>query len=113
MALIKCKDCGHEVSDDCETCPNCGADIQQQVYDALSDEEKKQIEVNRNNTLKWVDLGFAVFFLVSSIQDIIDAIEFRDLFGEGPDFFNTFMTIVFSIITIFMIFRTIKRFTRK
>ena len=25
MALIKCKDCGHEVSKEAKTCPNCGA----------------------------------------------------------------------------------------
>lgn len=27
MALIKCKDCGHEVSDKASTCPNCGCPI--------------------------------------------------------------------------------------
>ena len=24
MALIKCPECGHDVSDTAETCPNCG-----------------------------------------------------------------------------------------
>jgi uncharacterized membrane protein YvbJ len=24
MALIKCKECGHEISDEAESCPNCG-----------------------------------------------------------------------------------------
>jgi hypothetical protein len=24
MALIKCKECGHEISDEAFTCPNCG-----------------------------------------------------------------------------------------
>jgi uncharacterized membrane protein YvbJ len=24
MALIKCKECGHEISDEALTCPNCG-----------------------------------------------------------------------------------------
>ncbi|MCI7430267.1 MAG: zinc-ribbon domain-containing protein [Bacteroidales bacterium] len=27
MALIKCKECGHEVSDLANVCPNCGAPI--------------------------------------------------------------------------------------
>jgi len=27
MALIKCKECGHEVSDKASACPNCGCPI--------------------------------------------------------------------------------------
>lgn len=27
MALIKCKECGHDVSNKAETCPNCGAKV--------------------------------------------------------------------------------------
>lgn len=27
MALVKCKECGHEVSKKAETCPNCGAPV--------------------------------------------------------------------------------------
>jgi hypothetical protein len=27
MALIKCKECGHEVSSKAATCPNCGIEI--------------------------------------------------------------------------------------
>jgi len=29
MALIKCNECGHEVSDKAQTCPKCGAPINQ------------------------------------------------------------------------------------
>ena len=28
MALIKCNECGKEISDKAKTCPNCGAQIQ-------------------------------------------------------------------------------------
>ena len=28
MALIKCKECGHEVSDKASMCPNCGCPIE-------------------------------------------------------------------------------------
>lgn len=27
MALVKCKECGKDVSDKAKTCPNCGTDI--------------------------------------------------------------------------------------
>lgn len=32
MALIKCKECGKEVSDKAKSCPNCGAPIDTKVY---------------------------------------------------------------------------------
>lgn len=31
MGLIKCKDCGKEVSDASKVCINCGSDIQKQI----------------------------------------------------------------------------------
>lgn len=31
MALIKCKECGHEVSDKASTCPNCGCPIEKGI----------------------------------------------------------------------------------
>ena len=37
MALIKCNECGKEVSDKANTCPNCGAPI-------TEDEIKKEIK---------------------------------------------------------------------
>lgn len=27
MAMIKCQECGHEISDKAKTCPNCGAKL--------------------------------------------------------------------------------------
>ena len=32
MALIKCKECGHEVSDRASECPNCGCPIEKINY---------------------------------------------------------------------------------
>ena len=32
MALIKCKECGHEVSDKASVCPNCGCPIEKRIY---------------------------------------------------------------------------------
>ncbi len=41
MALIKCKECGHEVSTKAETCPNCGIQI------------SIVAKINRYDWLKW------------------------------------------------------------
>lgn len=32
MAIIKCPECGHDVSDKAKTCPNCGVDILGNIY---------------------------------------------------------------------------------
>lgn len=29
MTLVNCKECGHEVSDQAKSCPNCGAKVNQ------------------------------------------------------------------------------------
>lgn len=64
MALIKCKDCGKDVSQDAIACPQCGNDIQKQVK---SEKEKKQREkekkelkatIDRNKQIsKWAEKG--------------------------------------------------------
>lgn len=45
MALIKCSECGKEVSDKANACPNCGAPIKE-------DEIKKEIKAGINMTKK-------------------------------------------------------------
>ncbi len=42
MGLIKCKDCGAEISEDCTTCPNCGANILKQTNPNLQNNLQKQ-----------------------------------------------------------------------
>lgn len=32
MAMIKCSECGHDVSDKAKSCPSCGAPIDTKVY---------------------------------------------------------------------------------
>lgn len=53
MALIKCSECGKEISDKAEICVNCGNPIQKEIkkeklknrksFDELTKEEKKQL----------------------------------------------------------------------
>lgn len=44
MALINCKECGKEVSDKANTCPNCGAPIKE---DEIKKEVKAGIKVTK------------------------------------------------------------------
>lgn len=36
MAIIKCPECGHQVSDHAKTCPNCGIEIEGNIKNARS-----------------------------------------------------------------------------
>ena len=44
MALIKCPECGKEVSDRAISCPNCGCPITKEVIDTPQNKEAKPIE---------------------------------------------------------------------
>lgn len=113
MALIKCKECGQEVSDTCNTCPKCGADIQQQVYDSLSDKEKAAIEADRNNVAKWILLGVTIILLIWGIDGITDTKDYLKTWGELPGLGNMLMLVLCWAGTIIAGVATFKRFFRR
>ncbi|MEE3385799.1 MAG: zinc ribbon domain-containing protein [Prevotella sp.] len=49
MALIKCKECGHEVSDKASSCPNCGYPMESVGYS-----QEKVLEDNPKKKKGWV-----------------------------------------------------------
>lgn len=61
MALIKCKECGKEISDKAKTCPNCGCPIFKEVvkkikkkkWEELTYEEKMKISSYRKLQKNW------------------------------------------------------------
>ena len=57
MALIKCKECGKEVSDKAETCPNCGCKI-----------EKKKIEAPLMEVFCFISLIIACFCCLTGFK---------------------------------------------
>lgn len=49
MALIKCPECGKEISDKATVCPNCGMPLRQEdrgTYDVIITREKQKFLVN-------------------------------------------------------------------
>lgn len=46
MAMIKCPECGHEVSDQAPTCPNCGCPIKKEQHNHNSMEYKVTKQVH-------------------------------------------------------------------
>ena len=64
MALIKCKECGKEVSDKAASCPNCGAPISDNITVNLKSGSK--VKLTRPG-LKWEAIGF-VLIAISIFQ---------------------------------------------
>lgn len=54
MALIKCPECGKEISDQASTCPNCGFPIQQKIKNEQNESGKKQKPIKKQRVeWKW------------------------------------------------------------
>lgn len=62
MGLIKCTECGHDVSDKASACPNCGCPIQAADNTSVKEMEVKPLYVKEGNGKKWALL--ALLFLI-------------------------------------------------
>lgn len=71
MAMIKCSECGKEISDKAEKCPNCGCPINQ----TGEKKEVKKPEKKRNSTLSTVSAFLALFTCTSPIGIITAVID--------------------------------------
>jgi uncharacterized membrane protein YvbJ len=54
MAMIKCPECGKEISIEAQVCPNCGKPVEQKVAP-----EQKEGSFLRN-----IDVGYAIVLLI-------------------------------------------------
>lgn len=66
MALIKCPECSHEVSDTINRCPYCGFDFERQRK-AEKKTEKKQKRKARLKKAKWFIIGAAIVILMAPV----------------------------------------------
>lgn len=74
MALIKCPECGREISDKAVSCPGCGYPIQDMVQDNRSDLDKLVDEICERNPDMYVaikELRKATELDLKSADDII------------------------------------------
>ena len=75
MALIKCAECGKQISDAAASCPNCGAPVTQESI--RQGQELMQEQIRRENSFTHIDLGGVamimaiVFPLVGFILGIV------------------------------------------
>ena len=57
MALIKCNECGHEVSDKASMCPNCGCPIQTEGNPSVNETNVESQHEKKGNGKKWALLA--------------------------------------------------------
>ena len=75
MALIKCPECGKQISESASACPNCGAPVTQETIQR--GKELMQEQIRKENSFTHVDLGglamiFSVFIpIVGFILGIV------------------------------------------
>ncbi len=80
MALIKCSECGKEISDRAGACPGCGAPVNGSTATApFSAAVTKSVRVERAG-FKWEATGF-VLILVAIFIGIAGAGSFASLLG--------------------------------
>lgn len=65
MALIKCPECGHEISDKAKICPNCGYSQEKTFKQSVSETKNNMgISLNKNKKKIFIALGSIVSILL-------------------------------------------------
>ena len=86
MALIKCRQCGHDMSDKAECCPKCGCSVTPKSDNPNLQPPHKETEVVTWKT--WLTLIGGVFLVIGSIWVY--------LVGESEKF--TTSTLIFALV---------------
>lgn len=80
MALIKCPECGKEISDSAASCPNCGCPIRQESIEHLQ-EEYEEDEEESNSELWKNDIVYGVLSIMIVVFATIMAFRINDGIG--------------------------------
>lgn len=67
MALIKCPECGHKISDQCDRCPHCGYEVNKKTSDKITDKVNETLKNKKFNSkylliIAVVVIAFLVLF---------------------------------------------------
>ncbi len=97
MALIKCPECGHDVSTAAKSCPNCGYPIESLEIPAAkkqhteeympADTGEPETEENQNRkTIKIIILAIAAIMVITAVVviNILGAQQGKDVSGAAP-----------------------------
>lgn len=87
MALIKCSECGKEISDKASTCPNCGMPLQREdrgTYDVIVTRENQWFLINPAATITVDNVDKYELKNGSSVKIPLTTGDHTLLFSLGP-----------------------------
>ena len=106
MALLKCKECGKEISDKAKTCPNCGCPIEDEFAKTETTKdiqtEPKKNEKKKNSKLSTIAAVLAFFTVTSPIAFVVAIIDLLKRDKEHKHTGSWFAIIFF--IALFWLF---------
>lgn len=100
MALIKCSECGKEISDKADTCNGCGAPI-----------KKLKIKV-KNKFIHWLPLitSILVFMIIIFIYVVFDLVD-HTTYSDSDDFYTVlnYILMIIDVIALIVVFYIIPK----
>ncbi len=76
MALVKCPECGKEISDQAKSCPNCGFVFEHEVLSKTRETELSEKKVNAAAGIALIVIGILVTILGGFTMGLIVGIVF-------------------------------------
>ena len=71
MALIKCQECGKEISDKATSCPHCGAVTNESLPLGMN---KTQVAKDAQGCMKFFLITFATIFIIAIVAALLSAL---------------------------------------
>lgn len=108
MALIKCSECGKEISDKADKCPNCGRPVKKQPYTVTINDTVVDIDSiwenhrNKNKFIKYIQNTYKLKY--NDCLDIYNRyIEYSGVTDKNEKKKDSTLSIIALVLSLFVI----------
>ena len=108
MALIKCSECGNEISDKADKCPNCGYPVKKQPYTVTINDTVVDIDSiweshrNKNKFIKYIQNTYKLKY--NDCLDIYNRyIEYSGVTDKNEKKKDSTLSIIALVLSLFVI----------
>ena len=108
MALIKCSECGKEISDKADKCPNCGCPVKKQPYTVTINDTVVDIDSiwenhrNKNKFIKYIQNTYKLKY--NDCLDIYNRyIEYSGVTDKNEKKKDSTLSIIALVLSLFFI----------
>ena len=108
MALIKCSECGKEISDKADKCPNCGCPVKKQPYTVTINDTVVDIDSiwennrNKNKFIKYIQNTYKLKY--NDCLDIYNRyIEYSGVTDKNEKKKDSTLSIIALVLSLFVI----------